>query len=63
MVRKKPLPEGKIDKPEDKAWDEWFNGLPIEEHEKHLAQLGLDKEDIAEWEEVEGIKKKPAKKK
>jgi len=58
----KPQPEGKIEKPEDKAWNEWYNGLDAKEHEKHLAQLGLDKEDIEEWEEVEGFKK-PKKKK
>tara|TARA_Y100000310_G_C20177440_1_gene576494 strand:+ start:170 stop:361 length:192 start_codon:yes stop_codon:yes gene_type:complete len=63
MSRKKPAPEGHLNKPEDQAWNEWFKGLDVKEHEKHLAQLGLNKEDIAEWEEAEGIKKKPAKKK
>lgn len=58
MLRKtKKPPEGtKIEKPEDKAWKEWYNGLDVKEHEKHLTQLGLDKEDIEEWEEVEGYK-------
>jgi len=63
----KPLPEGKIDKPGDKEWTEWYKNLDVKEHEKHLAQLGLDKEDIGEWEEIEGFKKpsneKPSKKK
>lgn len=57
MNQKKPAPEGKIEKGEDKAWQEWYNGLDVKEHEQHLKQLGLDKEDIEEWEEVEGFKK------
>jgi len=53
---KKP-PEGvKIEKPEDTAWKEWYEGLDVKEHEKHLSQLGLDKDDIEEWEEMEGYK-------
>ncbi len=60
--KKKPVTEGCIEKSEDKAWQEWFNNLDVKEHETHLAQLGLDKEDIADWEEAEGIKK-PKKKK
>ena len=64
MVRKKkPLPEGKIEKAEDQVWQDWYKGLDVSEHEKHLKQLGLDKEDIEEWEEVEGFKKPKAKKK
>ena len=63
--RKKPKPklEGHIEKPEDKAWKEWVEGLDVKEHEQKLAQLGLDKEDIAEWEEVEGLKKTKKKSK
>ena len=53
---KKPTEGAKLEKPEDKAWKEWYDGLDVKEHEKHLAQLGLDKEDINEWEEVEGYK-------
>lgn len=47
--RKKPVSEGKIEKPEDKAWEEWFNKLDTKEHEKYLKQLGLDDEEIQEW--------------
>lgn len=54
-------PDGKIEKAEDKIWNEWFEGLDVKEHEQKLKQLGLDEEDIEEWEEVEGFKpeKKP----
>ena len=56
--RRRPVPDGKIEKPEDGAWKEWFEGLDVKEHEKHLQQLGLDKEDIEEWELTGGYKKK-----
>ena len=52
----KPQPEGKIEKAGDKEWNDWFKGLDAKEHEKHLAQLGLDKDDIEDWEEGEGFK-------
>ena len=52
----KPQPAGKIEKAGDKEWTEWYKGLDAKEHEKHLAQLGLDKEDIEDWEEGEGFK-------
>jgi hypothetical protein len=42
--------EGKIEKPEDKEWRKWYDTLDNKEHEKKLAMLGLDKEDIDEWE-------------
>ena len=58
----KPVPNGKIGKGEDKAWQDWFNKLGIKEHEEYLAKLGLEKEEIEEWEETRGLKK-PAKKK
>ena len=60
--RMKLKPGGKIEKGEDKAWQEWYNELDVKEHENYLSKLGLDKEDIEEWEEVEGFKK-PKKKK
>jgi hypothetical protein len=63
MRRRGPIPTGKIEKPEDKAWREWFDSLGKEEHEQHLAQLGLDKEEIEEWEELEGFKKRLPRKK
>ncbi|MDD5163205.1 MAG: hypothetical protein PHD95_03285 [Candidatus ainarchaeum sp.] len=43
--------EGKIEKPEDKDWQEWYGKLDKKEHEKMLSQLGLDKEDIEEWDQ------------
>ena len=57
MGKKKKVPEGHLDKPGDKAWNDWYEKLDLKEHEKYLGQLGLDKEDIEEWEEVEGFKK------
>jgi len=42
--------EGRIEKPEDKVWKDWYAKLDEKEHEKRLSQLGLDKEDIEEWE-------------
>ena len=45
----KPKKEGRIEKPEDKTWNEWYNTLDKKEHEKMLAQLGLDDEEIGEW--------------
>ena len=56
-------PEGKIEKPEDKAWREWYEKLDPKEHEEYLSKLGLDKEEIEEWEEAEGLKKSQGKKK
>ncbi|MCX6798584.1 MAG: hypothetical protein NTW59_00630 [Candidatus Diapherotrites archaeon] len=63
MVRRaRPTPDGKIEKAEDKAWQEWFKKLDAKGHEEYLSKLGLDKEEIGEWEEAERFKK-PAKKK
>lgn len=41
--------DNRIEKPEDKTWQEWYEKLDNKEHEKMLAQLGLEKEDIEEW--------------
>jgi len=57
-----PKPDGKIEKPEDKIWKEWFDKLDIKEHEQKLKQLGLDEDDIEEWEEAESLKKQAKKK-
>lgn len=54
--RVKPVPEGRIEKPEDKAWKEWYEKLDPKEHEEYLSKLGLGKEDIEEWEEAGGFK-------
>ena len=54
--RVKPVPNGKIEKPEDKAWKEWYDKLDPKEHEEYLSKLGLEKEDIEEWEESGGLK-------
>ncbi len=56
--RRKPVPEGKIEKPEDKVWKEEFEQMSVEDHKKALQQLGLDEEDIDEWEQTVGYKKK-----
>ncbi len=52
----KPLPE----KPEDKIWREEFNKLTLDDHNAKLRSLGLDDEDIEEFDEVfqEDFKKK-----
>ena len=47
--RVKPVPDGKIEKPEDKAWKEWYEKLAPKEHEEYLSKLGLEKEEIEEW--------------
>ena len=56
-LRRRRVPDGRIEKPEDRDWQQWYETLPAEEHEKLLGQLGLDKEDIAEWESQGGVKK------
>lgn len=48
--RVKPVPDGKIEKPEDKSWKDWYEKLDPKEHEEYLAKLGLEKEEIDEWE-------------
>jgi hypothetical protein len=55
-VKKTDTPEGKIEKAEDKVWKEEFDSMKVEDHEKILHQLGLDEEDIQEWEEMAGFK-------
>ena len=60
--RKKPPEGSKIEKPEDKAWNQWFKGLSKKEHEGYLAKLGLDEEEIEEWEEEVDEGKKGKKK-
>lgn len=56
MNAKKPRKEGKIEKSEDKVWHEWYSKLDKKDHEKMLAQLGLDEEEIGEWETHEVFK-------
>ena len=53
-VRRKPSAEGKIEKPEDKMWKDWFNGIKENEHDKYLQQLGLDDADLKEWHSMHG---------
>ena len=50
LLRNRARQEGRIEKPEDREWKKWYDTLDIKEHEKKLAMLGLDKEDIKEWE-------------
>jgi hypothetical protein len=51
MQRKgRPVPEGKIEKPEDKDWQQWYSKLSNKEHNEYLAKLGLDGDDIKDWE-------------
>lgn len=56
--RKKPVPDGRIEKPEDRVWKEEFEAMTVEDHERALHQLGLDDEEIEEWEETVGYKEK-----
>jgi len=75
VPRKKPLLDGKIVKPEDKVWKEWFDEIGEKEHDKYLHSLGLDEEDIEEWHSMHGkldefgeslaeaVEEKPKKKK
>ncbi len=56
---KKPADGTKLPiRAEDKAWKDWFSKLKKEDHEQYLAKLGLDDEDIGEFEEDFGFKKK-----
>ena len=66
MIKKKkeghPLPNT----PDMKAWREEFDELTIEDHDKKLKALGLDDEDIEEFnedftEEDPKAKKQPKK--
>ena len=57
MKKARQNPSVNISSPEDKAWNEWFNNLSPAEHEDYLSKLGLDKEDIDEWGEKEGVKR------
>jgi hypothetical protein len=47
-----------IEKPEDKEWLKWYNGLSQQDHQKYLAKLGLDKEDQEELNEIKKELKK-----
>ena len=56
------MPKKKEGKPignkvEDKPWREWFDKLSLEDHDKYLEKLGLDNEDIEEFNEDFGEKK------
>jgi len=63
MVKKAKLkPSKAVHNSGDKVWNEWYDKLDVKEHENYLSKLGLDKEDIEEWGEIEGFKK-PKKKK
>ena len=52
-VRKKPTPNKKIKKAEDKEWRKWYDGLDEKEHEAKLKQLGLEGDEIDEWEDLQ----------
>jgi len=55
MVRSiKTQPKGKIEKPEDKLWREWFEKIPENGHDEYLQKLGLDQSDIQEWHTSRG---------
>ena len=40
-MQMKPKKDGKIEKSEDKIWQDWYSKLDKKKHEKKLAQLGL----------------------
>ncbi len=48
------------EKAEDKVWKQWFQGLSLEEHDRKLKELGLDDEDVEEFND-KFTGKKPAK--
>ena len=49
---KKPLESTHLtEKMEDKEWHKWFDALDKKEHENYLRKLGLDDEDIDDWNE------------
>lgn len=41
--------DGKIEKLEDKQWQDWFSKIDEKTHGEFLQKLGLDNEDIKEW--------------
>jgi hypothetical protein len=43
----KPIPE----KPEDKIWREEFEGMTAAQHHQKLKEMGLEDEDVAEFDE------------
>ena len=45
------------EKAEDKAWAQWFQGLSMEDHDRKLRELGLDEEDVEEFNETFDAKK------
>ncbi len=45
------------EKVEDKAWTQWFQGLSMEDHDRKLRELGLDEEDVEEFNETFDAKK------
>ena len=52
-VKKKTTHSKKIEKPEDKEWRKWYEGLDENEHEARLKQLGLEGDEINEWEDMQ----------
>ena len=50
-MKNRALPEGLIEKPEDREWRQWFEKLDKDKHTEYLAKLGLDNEEIRELEE------------
>ncbi|MFH1240673.1 MAG: hypothetical protein V1672_05705 [Candidatus Diapherotrites archaeon] len=52
-IRKKPTPRKKTEKTEDKDWQKWYAELDKKEHEIRLKQLGLEDDEIDEWEEMQ----------
>ena len=52
-VKKKPIISKKIEKSEDKEWRKWYEGLDDKEHEAKLKQLGLEEDEIDEWEDMQ----------
>lgn len=49
--RKKKEGHPIAEKPEDRAWREWFSKLSLDEHNKKLRDLGLDEEDLKEFDD------------
>ena len=57
-LKNRKLPDGRIEKPEDKDWKQWFEKLDTSDHDEYLHKLGLDEEEIKELEtDFDNLKK------
>ncbi len=43
---------GRIEKPEDRQWQQWYEKLSKKDHEQYHAKLGLTQDDEKELDEI-----------